>query len=239
MLTEPSAPRELTSAEIVEIVDLYAQAARNALAAGFDGVEIHSANGYLVNQFISTHANQRSDDSGGTLHNRLRFLREIVAAVADAVGPERLGVRFTPLFEGTDQDRVYIGLVEADPHATYIEAIKLLESAGVAYVSIAEADWDNAPDLPTDFREAVRRSFSGRILYAGRYTADRAERLIDSGLADLVAFGRPFIANPDLPDRIANGWPLASVDPQTVYGGGAHGLTDYPAHAEQARAVAA
>jgi N-ethylmaleimide reductase len=239
MLTEPSTPRELTSAEIGEIVDLYAQAARNALAAGFDGVEIHSANGYLVNQFISTHANQRSDDYGGTLHNRLRFLREIVAAVADAVGPERLGVRFTPLFEGTDQDRVYIGLVEADPHATYIEAIKLLESAGVAYVSIAEADWDNAPDLPTDFREAVRRSFSGRILYAGRYTADRAERLIDSGLADLVAFGRPFIANPDLPDRIANGWPLASVDPQTVYGGGAHGLTDYPAHAEQARAVAA
>lgn len=239
MLTEPSAPRELTAAEIGEIVDLYAQAARNALAAGFDGVEIHSANGYLVNQFISTHANQRSDDYGGTLHNRLRFLREIVAAVADAVGPERLGVRFTPLFEGTDQDRDYIGLVEADPHATYIEAIKLLEDAGVAYVSIAEADWDNAPDLPTDFREAVRRSFSGRILYAGRYTADRAERLIDSGLADLVAFGLPFIANPDLPDRIANGWPLASVDPQTVYGGSAHGLTDYPAHAEQARAVAA
>ena len=112
-LTEPSSPRALTVIEIKELVELYAQAARNALAAGFDGVEIHSANGYLVNQFISEHANQRLDEYGGTLHNRLRFLREIVEAVAGVVGPERLGVRFTSLFEGTDQDRVYIGLSRA------------------------------------------------------------------------------------------------------------------------------
>jgi len=173
-LTAPSLPRELTVAEIGEIVELYSQAARNALAAGFDGVEIHSANGYLVNQFISEHANRRTDEYGGTLHNRLRFLREIVAAVTAVVGPDRLGVRFTPLFESTDQDRVYIGLVEQDPHATYIEAIRVLEDAGVAYVSIAEADWDNAPDLPASFRKAVRQIFSGRIIYAGRYTAERA-----------------------------------------------------------------
>lgn len=230
MLTDPSTPRALTVEQIQEIVQFYAQAARNALQAGFDGVEIHAANGYLVNQFLSAHANTRTDEYGGTLSKRLRFLREIVAAVAAVVGPQRLGVRFTPLFEGTDQDRVYIGLVEADPHATYIEAVKVLEDAGLAYLSIAEADWDNAPDLPQSFREAVRRTFSGRIIYAGRYTAERGERLINAGLADLIAFGRPFIANPDLPARIANGWPLNAIDPQTVYGGGAAGYTDYPRH---------
>lgn len=227
-LVDPSMPRALTVAEIGALVDLYAKAARNALAAGFDGVEIHAANGYLVNQFISAHANHRTDAYGGSLQNRLRFLAEIVDAVAAVVGPDRLGVRFTPLFSSTDQDRVYIGLVEEDPHATYIEAVKVLERAGVAYVSIAEADWDNAPELPDTFRRDVRSVFSGSILYAGRYTAERGASLVDAGLADLIAFGRPFIANPDLPARIANGWPLNPVDAATLYGGGAQGFTDYP-----------
>ncbi|WP_246793830.1 alkene reductase [Burkholderia perseverans] len=231
-LVAPSEPRALTVAEIGELVGLYAQAARNALRAGFDGVEIHAANGYLVNQFISEHANTRDDAYGGTLHNRLRFLREIVEAVAAEVGPQRLGVRFTPLFTSTDQDRVYIGLVEADPQQTYIEAIKVLEAAGAAYVSIAEADWDSAPDLPEAFRREVRRSFSGRIVYAGRYTAERGARLVEAGLADLIAFGRPFIANPDLPARIANGWPLNALNPATLYGGGEAGFTDYPVYAQ-------
>jgi len=231
-LVEPSVPRALSVAEIGELVGHYAKAAHNALRAGFDGVEIHAANGYLVNQFISAHSNRREDEYGGSLHNRLRFLREIVGAVAAVVGPERLGVRFTPLFTSTDQDRVYIGLVEDDPHRTYIEAIKVLEAAGAAYVSIAEADWDNAPDLPAAFREEVRRVFSGRIIYAGRYTAERGARLIEANLADLIAFGRPYIANPDLPERIANGWPLNAVNPATLYGGGDEGLTDYPAYAE-------
>ena len=229
-LVEPSVPRELSIAEIKELVALYAQAARNALAAGFDGVEIHAANGYLVNQFISVHANHRTDDYGGSQQNRMRFLREIVEAVGEVVGPDRLGVRFTPLFTGTDQDRVYIGFVEDDPHRTYIEAIKILEAASVAYVSIAEADWDNAPDLPEDFRREVRQTFSGRIFYAGRYTAERGARLVDAGLADLIAFGRPFIANPDLPQRIANGWPLNPLDPDTLYGGAEQGFTDYPVY---------
>ncbi|MGA4475936.1 alkene reductase [Ectopseudomonas chengduensis] len=231
-LVQPSLPRALELAEIRDLVGQYAQAARNAIDAGFDGVEIHAANGYLVNQFISAHSNQRDDAYGGSLENRLRFLREIVDAVAAAVGADRLGVRFTPLFTGTDQDRVYIGLVEEDPHTTYIEAIKVLEAAGVAYVSIAEADWDNAPDLPESFRRDVRTSFSGKILYAGRYTAERGERLIEAGLADLIAFGRPFIANPDLPERIANGWPLNPLDPATVYGGTEKGLTDYPTYSD-------
>ncbi|WCE05698.1 alkene reductase [Pseudoxanthomonas sp. JBR18] len=230
-LVDPSVPRALSVAEIKDLVELYAQAARNALAAGFDGVEIHAANGYLVNQFISAHANHRTDEYGGSLSNRLRFLREVVAALAAVVGPDRLGVRFTPLFTSTDQDRVYIGFVEDDPHRTYIEAIKVLEAAGVAYLSIAEADWDNAPDLPADFRRDVRQCFSGRIVYAGRYTAERGAALVDAGLADLIAIGRPFIANPDLPARIANGWPLNALNPATLYGGAEQGFTDYPAYA--------
>ncbi|MGJ9420793.1 alkene reductase [Massilia sp. CMS3.1] len=229
-LVEPPVPRALSVAEIGEIVGLYVQAARNALKAGFDGVEIHAANGYLVNQFISAHANHRTDEYGGSLSNRLRFLDEIVQAVGAVVGPEQLGVRFTPLFSSTDEDRVYIGLVEDDPHTTYLEAIALLERAGVGYLSIAEADWENAPDLPPTFRRAVREAFSGKILYAGRYTAEKGARLINAGLADLIAFGRPFIANPDLPQRIANGWPLNALDPSTLYGGAEVGLTDYPTY---------
>ena len=231
-LVTPSMPRELSVDDIQELVALYAQAARNALEAGFDGVEIHCANGYLVNQFISSHANTRTDAYGGSLQNRLRFLGEVVRAVADVVGADRMGVRFSPLFTSTDEDRVYIGFVEEDPHETYIEAVKLLEREGVAYLSIAEADWDNAPEMPESFRRDVRLTFTGRIMYAGGYTAERAARLLESGLADLIAFGRPFIANPDLPARMANNWPLNPVDPSTMYGGTEHGYTDYPAFAD-------
>ena len=125
-LANPSEPQALTTDEVKELVGMYAQAARNALEAGFDGVELHCANGYLVNQFISEHTNKRDDEYGGSLTNRLRFLKEIVAAVSDVVGPERLGVRFAPLFSSTDETRVYLGLVESNPHHTYIEAIKAL-----------------------------------------------------------------------------------------------------------------
>lgn len=229
-LAEPSTPRALTTAEVKELVQLYAQAARNALDAGFDGVEIHCANGYLVNQFISAHTNVRTDEYGGSLENRLRFLREVVQAVADVVGKERLGVRFAPLFASTDEDRVYLGLVEEDPHETYIEAIKVLEQVGIAYVSLAEADWDNAPELPETFRNDVRSNFSGKILYAGKYTVERGVRVVKAGWGDLIAFGRPFIANPDLPERIAQGWPLNPVDPATMYGGTDKGYTDYPSY---------
>jgi N-ethylmaleimide reductase len=231
-LVEPSLPRALTIPEIHELVALYAQSARNAMAAGFDGVEIHSANGYLVNQFISSRSNKRDDAYGGSLQNRLRFLREIVHAVAEAVGPERVGVRFAPLFESTDEDRVYIGLVEDDPHETYVEATKVLEDAGIAYVSLAEADWENAHDLPEEFRQDVRRGFSGLILYAGRYTAERGIRILEAGLGDLIAFGRPYIANPDLPLRVANNWPLNPLITATMYGGNEAGYTDYPTYAE-------
>ncbi|GEN37817.1 alkene reductase [Pseudoalteromonas tetraodonis GFC] len=227
-LADPSEPQALTTDEVKELVGMYAQAARNALEAGFDGVELHCANGYLVNQFISEHTNKRDDEYGGSLTNRLRFLKEIVAAVSDVVGPERLGVRFAPLFSSTDETRVYLGLVESDPHHTYIEAIKVLEQAGIAYLSIAEADWDNAPDLPEQFYQAARAEFSGRIIYAGKYTVEKAVAMLVKGYGDLFAFGRPFIANPDLPARIKNQWPLNEADAATMYGGTEQGYSDYP-----------
>lgn len=229
-LADPSEPRALSTDEVKELVQMYRRAAENALAAGFDGVELHCANGYLVNQFISEHTNQRDDEYGGSLANRLRFLKEIVEAVSEVVGSNRLGVRFAPLFESTDEDRVYLGLVESDPHTTYIEAIKLLNAASIAYLSLAEADWDNAPDLPDDFYQAVRDNFGGRIMYAGKYSAEKAVRVLEQGNGDIFGFGRPFIANPDLPERIRNDWPLSAVDPATMYGGTDKGYTDYPAY---------
>ena len=229
-LCPPSTPRALSREEIAELVQLYASAARNALDAGFDGVEIHCANGYLINQFISAHSNQRDDEYGGSLANRLRFLREVTQAVAAVVGKERLGVRFSPLFESTDEARVYLGLVEQDPRATYLQAIQVLEDIGIAYLSLAEADWDNAPELPADFRQVVRDTFSGAIIYAGKYTAERGNRVLDAGLADLIAFGRPFIANPDLPRRLAEALPLNPVDAESMYGGTEHGYIDYPVY---------
>lgn len=228
VLADPSMPRALTTAEVKELVRLYAQAAKNALEAGFDGVEIHCANGYLVNQFISEHTNQRDDEYGGSLENRLRFLKEVVTAVSHVVGKDRLGVRFAPLFESTDEDRVYLGLVESDPHTTYTEAVKVLNEVGIAYLSIAEADWDNASVLPLTFYAAVRANFDGRIMYAGKYTPEKALQVLAAGNGDLFGFGRPFIANPDLPERIRNAWPLNPVDPNTMYGGTEKGYTDYP-----------
>ncbi|TWI54951.1 N-ethylmaleimide reductase [Pseudomonas duriflava] len=230
MLADPSTPRALSNAEVKALVEIYVRAARNALEAGFDGVEIHCANGYLVNQFISAHTNVRADEYGGSLHNRLRFLQEVTQAVADAIGPERLGIRFAPLFASTDEERVYLGLVEEDPHETYIEAVKILEAIGVAYLSLAEADWDRAPELPDSFRKAVRATFSGKIIYAGKYTPERAAEAIEAGWADLIAFGRAFIANPDLPARIAQGWPMNALDPSSMYGGTERGYIDYPVY---------
>lgn len=227
-LAEPSMPQALSTEQVKELVQLYAQAARNAVEAGFDGVELHCANGYLVNQFISEHSNQRTDEYGGSLSNRLRFLREITEAVAAVVGKDRVGVRFAPLFASTDEARVYLGLVEENPHETYLEAVRLMERIGIAYVSLAEADWDNAPELPVTFREAVREAFSGLLMYAGKYSGERADKVLNANWGDLIGFGRWFIANPDLPARLLNQWPLNELDASSLYGGTAAGYSDYP-----------
>lgn len=227
-LADPSMPRELTTAQVRELVELYRVAAVNAKEAGFDGVELHSANGYLINQFISEHTNHRTDEYGGSLDNRLRFLREVTEAVISVFGSERVGIRFAPLFETTDEERVYLGLVESDPHATYIQAAALLNQLGIGYLSIAEADWDNSPELPVSFRKALRETFSNPIMYSGCYTQEKAERVLADGHGDLFGFGRTFIANPDLPKRFKEGLPLNPVNYATLYGGGEQGYIDYP-----------
>ncbi|EPA99375.1 alkene reductase [Pseudomonas sp. G5(2012)] len=227
-LADPSMPRELTTAEVRELVEMYRVAAVNAKKAGFDGVELHSANGYLLNQFISEHTNHRTDEYGGSLEKRLRFLREVTEAVISVFGAQRVGVRFAPLFETTTEERVYLGLVESDPHGTYIRAASMLNDLGVGYLSIAEADWDNSPDLPVSFREALRETFSGPIMYSGRYTEKKAKQVLADGYGDLFGFGRTFIANPDLPRRFRDGLSLNPVNHATLYGGGEQGYIDYP-----------
>lgn len=220
-MVQHSAPRALRLDEIPGIVADYAQAARNAIAAGFDGIELHGANGYLINQFIDSQANAREDDYGGSLHNRLRFLREVAQAVSDAIGADRVGVRLAPL-------TTLQGAVDDTPQATYLAAAKLLDEIGVAYLHIAEADWDDAPGMPDAFREALRMIYRGTLIYSGKYTKARAQDALARGWADLIGFGRPFIANPDLPYRLRHDVPLSEGDRSRYFGGGAEGYTDYP-----------
>jgi N-ethylmaleimide reductase len=220
-MIQHSMPRALTIPEIKAIIQEYAQAARNAIAAGFDGVELHGANGYLIEQFIDSQTNQRTDEYGGSLENRLRFLREVVTSVADAVGKEKVGVRQAPL-------TTLMGAIDDNPEETYIAAARILDQIGIAYIHIAEADWDNAPVMPVTFKEAYRKAFSGTLIYAGKYTLERAEEALSKGWADLIGFGRPFIANPDLPYRLQHQLPLNEPDRARFFGGTAVGYTDYP-----------
>lgn len=220
-MVQHSAPQRLSEAGIARVVCDFATAARHALDAGFDGVELHGANGYLINQFIDSQANTRTDAYGGSLARRLRFLREVTEAVAAVVGRERVGVRLAPL-------TTLQGAVDDTPQATYLGAAKVLDDIGVAYLHIAEADWEDAPVMPAAFKEALRLVFSGTLIYAGKYTVARAEAALRHGWADLIGFGRPFIANPDLPERIRHGLPLNAPDAGHFFGGGAAGYTDYP-----------
>ena len=217
-----SAPRALETEEVQDLVRQFARAADKAIAAGFDGVELHGANGYLINQFIDSGANLRTDRYGGSLAKRLRFLDEVARAVAATVGPERVGLRLSPLTTAQ-------GAVDDTPQATYLAAARLMEDIGIAYLHIAEADWDDAPPMPAAFKEALRIVYSGAMIYSGHYDRERAEQAIARGWADLVGFGRPFIANPDLPRRLQSGALLNAGDPARYFGGGARGYVDYPA----------
>ena len=220
-MVQHSMPRALTRAEIPAIIEQYAQAARNAIAAGFDGVELHGANGYLINQFIDSRENQRTDEYGGSLTNRLRFLNEVAQAVADAIGKEKLGIRLAPL-------TTLLGSKDDTPEATYLAAASVLNDIGIAYIHIAEADWDDAPVMPAAFKEALRQVFRGTMIYSGKYTVERAEEALAKGWADLIGFGRPFIANPDLPYRLQHNLPLNQPIREQFFGGGKEGYLDYP-----------
>ncbi|HEX7814985.1 alkene reductase [Dyella sp.] len=220
-MVQHSMPRALSESEIGDVVNDFATAARNAIKAGFDGVELHAANGYLINQFIDSQANNRSDGYGGSLPNRLRFLGEVTEAVIAVIGSGRVGVRLAPL-------TTLQGAVDDTPQATYLGAASMLDRLGVAYLHIAEADWEDAPEMPVAFKEALRLIYSGALIYAGKYTLERAEAALRDGWADLIGFGRPFVANPDLPARLLNNVPLAILDSKHLFGGDAEGYTDYP-----------
>ncbi|MFA9218865.1 MAG: alkene reductase [Sphingomonadaceae bacterium] len=220
-------PRELSIAEIQSIVDDYRVAARNALAAGFDGVEIHGANGYLIDQFLRTTSNTRTDAYGGSRANRLRFLREVVSAVVEEIGAEKTAIRLAPFLTAR-------GMACPDILPTMLEAAEFLQAQGIGYLHLVEADWDDAPVFTEEFRQQIRARFARPIIVAGNYTAERANWVLQHGYADLVAFGRPFVANPDLPRRLAEGKPLAALDGSSLYGGTAAGYIDYPALAERA-----
>ncbi len=218
-------PRALDTTEIACVIDDFRRAAANAMRAGFDGVEIHGANGYLIDQFLRTTSNHRTDAYGGTMDNRTRFAREVAAAVASEAGAERTGMRLAPFI--TQRNMRCPEIIPTMQHLA-----RQLDTLGLAYIHLAEADWDDAPSIPDDFRQALRNAYSGRVIVAGKYTPERAQQILSSGMADLVAFGRPFIANPDLPARYAAGLPLATFDPATLFGGTERGYNDYaPAHA--------
>jgi len=213
-------PRALSGAEIAGIVADFRHGARNAIAAGFDGVEIHGANGYLVDQFLRTTSNVRDDEYGGSRENRLRFLKEVVNAVADEIGAHRTAIRLAPFLTARGMDC-------PDILPTILEATEFLQARGIAYLHLVEADWDDAPQFSETFRQQIRARFSLPIIVAGNYDQARAEWVLGLGYADLVAFGRPFVANPDYPRRLAENLPLADFDGATLFGGTARGYTDY------------
>lgn len=218
-------PRALERGEIAAIVDDFRRAARNAIAAGFDGVEIHGANGYLVDQFLRTTSNLREDDYGGSRANRLRFMQEVIDAVAGEIGAWRTAIRLAPFLTARGMDC-------PDILPTILDGADFLQARGVAYLHLVEADWDDAPEVTETFRQQLRDRFSRPIIVAGKYDMERAAWVLGRGYADLVAFGRPFVANPDLPHRLAHGLPLADFDGATLFGGTEYGYNDYPAMTE-------
>jgi N-ethylmaleimide reductase len=228
-------PRALETSEIEGLIDGYRQGARNALKAGFDGVEIHGANGYLIEQFLQSHTNLRTDRYGGSIENRARLLLEIAQAVIEVWGAGRVGVRLSPYGIANDSG-------EADPMPLYTHVVRSLDALGLAYLHVieprssgagrAEVNHQNVPSAMLLFRPL----WTGVLMTAGGFTGDTAEAAIAAGHADAVAFGRIFISNPDLPRRLQYGFPLTPYNRATFYGGEEAGYTDYPAHEELQRA---
>lgn len=212
-------PRALTVEEIQVIVGQFADAARHAVEAGFDGVEIHAANGYLIDQFLRDGSNQRTDAYGGSLENRARFLREVLAAVTGAIGAGRVGVRLSPL-------NSYNDMKDSDPVGLITYLAKMLDGQGLAYLHVMRADFFGVQKA--DVETPAREHFKGVLVGNMGYGAEEGEAAVASGRLDAVAFGTGFLANPDLPERFRTGAALNAPDQATFYTPGAAGYTDYP-----------
>jgi N-ethylmaleimide reductase len=234
-VTAYETPRALETSEIPGIIDAFRQAARNALEAGFDGVEVHGANGYLLEQFLQSRSNRRTDQYGGSIENRARLLLEVTQAVVDVWGAGRVGVRLSPYGIANDSG-------EPEPMPLYTHVVEKLNPLGLAYLHFieprssgagrAEVNWQNVPSAMVLFRPI----WKGKLIAAGGFTGQTADDAIAQGHADAVAFGRIFISNPDLPRRLQRGYPLTPYDRKTFYGGEEVGYTDYPVHDELEKA---
>ena len=216
-------PGAMSEADIETALEEFAEAGRKALAAGFDGIELHGANGYLLEQFFRPNTNRREDGWGGSLENRGRFVLEAVRRCAEAIGPERVGIRLSPF--GVFNDMPVHDAMEAD----YLWLADRLDALGPVYVHLVDHEAMGAPPVPERIKRGYRRHFGGVLILSGGYDRARAEADLASGAADLVAVGRPFIAHPDLPRRWSEGAELNAPDPDTFYTPGEKGYTDYPA----------
>lgn len=214
-------PRALEAAEIAGVVEQFRHGARNALEAGFDGVEIHAANGYLIDQFLRDGTNRRRDAYGGSCENRARFMLEVVDAVCSVWGADRVAIRLSPL-------NTYNDMRDSNPQKTFSYAVEQLNDFGLAYLHVTEMGKGSGAAGPDFDLRSLRRLFKGAYMTNGGYDLERANAALAAGDADLISFGVLFLANPDLPARFARGAELNVPDSATFYGGGAKGYVDYP-----------
>jgi N-ethylmaleimide reductase len=214
-----SEPGALTTEGVRKVIDEHVQAAKNAVAAGFDGIELHAANGYLIEQFLNPSVNTRTDDYGGSIKNRARVAIEMAEAIAEAIGAEKIGIRFSPFNTFGDQPPY----PEVDVQETYRYLAQEMDRIGIAYVHVAVTT-----KIPQATLGAIRQTFGGTIIQCNAMTPETAEAALNGGFADLVAFGKPFLANPDLDRRIATAQVFNVADVTTFYTAGAKGYTDYP-----------
>ena len=216
-------PRAMDTNDIYQVIHEFKEAAKNAIEAGFDGVEIHGANGYLLDQFLRSNSNQRDDNYGGTKSKRIKLLLDITKAVIKEIGADKTGVRLSPFIKFKDMD---------DPEIldTFMLAAKELNELDITYLHLCEADWDDAPKIPIIFRKQLRKNFNNTIIATGGYTLEKANEVIEKDLVDIVGFGRYYIPNPDLVERFKNHWPLEEIkDSHTLFGGrDEFGFSDYP-----------
>jgi N-ethylmaleimide reductase len=213
----------MSAADIDRTVAEYAQSARLAIEAGFDGIELHAANGYLIEQFLNANVNQRRDGYGGSIEGRNRFALEVARASVQAIGAARVGIRLSPygVFNGTG--------AYADVDAQYLALTRELSSLGLLYLHVLDHSAMGAPPVPAELKLQLRRAFDGPFILAGGFDRASAEHALAEGQADLIAFARPFLANPDLVQRLRTNSPLNAPDMGTFYTPGAKGYTDYPA----------
>jgi N-ethylmaleimide reductase len=218
-------PHEMTSEEIAFTKTEYVLAAKNSIEAGFDGVELHGANGYLLEQFLSPISNIRTDNYGGSIENRCRFVIEVANEVAEAIGKDKTGIRLSPY--GVASDMPHYPEIDA----TYKYLSEELNKIGIAYIHLVDHSAMGAPAVPIEMKRMIRYNFKNTIIHCGGFDRAKAEADIESGLTDLVAFGRPFINNPDLVDRLKNNWSLSKdLNMDLFYSADEKGYTDYPAH---------